>query len=62
MVATKSLFDKNQLLLVQLDCNFQEKVLTKHSIKRIDNLLGNSHLRADRLDILLACKVAVRVL
>ena len=51
MVATESLLDGNQLSLTQLGRNIQGKVRAKHSIKRIDRLLGNPHLRTDRLDI-----------
>ena len=49
MVATESLLDGNQLSLTQLGRNIQGKVKAKHSIKRIDRLLVNPHLRTDRL-------------
>ncbi|AQS36437.1 hypothetical protein Sps_01268 [Shewanella psychrophila] len=45
MVSTESLLDGNQLSLTQLGRNIQGKVRAKHSIKRIDRLLGNPHLR-----------------
>ncbi len=45
MVATESLLDGNQLSLTQLGRNIQGVVPAKHNIKRIDRLLGNTHLR-----------------
>ena len=51
IVATKSLLDGNQLSLTQLGRNISGNVAAKHSIKRIDRLLGNHHLNTDRLAI-----------
>ena len=51
MVATKSLLDGDQLSLTQLGRNISGNVAPKHSIKRIDRLLGNRHINNDRLTI-----------
>jgi hypothetical protein len=51
MLATESLLDGNQLSLTQLGRNISGPVAAKHNIKRVDRLLGNPHLRTDRLDI-----------
>ncbi|CAM3961185.1 IS4 family transposase [Shewanella aquimarina] len=51
MVATKSLLDGDQLSLTQLGRHISGNVAPKHSIKRIDRLLGNRHINNDRLTI-----------
>ena len=51
MVATESLLDGNQLSLTELGRNISGSVSAKHNIKRIDRLLGNTHLRTDRMTI-----------
>lgn len=51
MVATKSLLDGAQLSLTQLGRNIFGIVAPKHTIKRIDLLLGNCHINNDRLTI-----------
>ncbi|MCE9684612.1 IS4 family transposase [Shewanella sp. AS16] len=48
VVATEALLDGNQLSLTQLGRNISGSVAPKHNIKRIDRLLGNPHLVADK--------------
>ena len=51
MVATESLLDGNQQSQTELGRNITGSVSAKHNIKRIDRLLGNSHLHTDRMTI-----------
>lgn len=51
MAATRALLDGQQLSLTQLGRNISGKVAPKHNIKRMDRLLGNSRLHAERLTL-----------
>ncbi|GDY28007.1 iso-IS10R ORF [Agarivorans sp. Toyoura001] len=51
MVATTSLLDGDKLSLTELGRNITSRTSPKHSIKRMDRLLGNHHLNSERLAI-----------
>ena len=49
MLASKALLDCKTLTLTELGRNLPTSARTKHNIKRIDRLLGNTHLHQERL-------------
>ena len=51
VLATHALLIGQRLSLTQLGRRLQSSALTKHKIKRIDRLLGNSHLHQERQEI-----------
>ena len=51
MVATKALFTSDMLTLNSLGRSIDSQCQTKHSIKRMDRLLGNHHLHSERLAV-----------
>ena len=51
MVATKALFASDTLTLTSLGRHGDSKCRVKHSIKRMDRLLGNHHLHNERMTV-----------
>ncbi|TPE58324.1 IS4 family transposase, partial [Shewanella sp. LC2] len=51
MLASKALIECKTLTLTELGRNLPTTARTKHNIKRIDRLLGNTHLHQERLAV-----------
>jgi hypothetical protein len=51
ILATRALLEGQRLSLTQLGRRLTSKALVKHSIKRIDRLLGNPNMQRERSDI-----------
>ena len=51
LLATHALLEGQRLSLTQLGRRLSSKALVKHSIKRIDRLLGNTHMQQERSNV-----------
>ena len=51
LLATQSLLHNQRLSLTQLGRSLSSRTIAKHSIKRVDRLLGNIHLLSERKNI-----------